>query len=189
MKTTVIETDSSRDIRSAFQESRWLLMAYGIILIILGGLAIAAPSISTVAVDIYIGWLFLIAGVVGVVAMFSARDVSAFLWSLLTAALAIIIGAMLIWNPTKGAVSLTALLTTFFIVEGIAQIIISFSYRDMLPEQWGWMLASGIADLVLAAVIISGWPASASWTLGVLAGVNLITSGIAIFIPAAAAGE
>jgi uncharacterized membrane protein HdeD (DUF308 family) len=41
------------------------------------------------------------------------------------------------------------------------------------------MLASGIADLVLAAVIIAGWPETASWTLGLIVGVNLITSGAA----------
>ena len=63
----------------------------------------------------------------------------------------------------QGAVSLTAVLTAFFIVEGIFQVAASFSYRAVLPSQWGWMLASGIADLILAALIIKGWPGTATW--------------------------
>jgi uncharacterized membrane protein HdeD (DUF308 family) len=71
-------------------------------------------------------------------------------------------------------------LTAFFIAEGIFQIVGSFSYRDVLPGSWAWMLASGIADLVLAAIIIMSWPVSAAWALGLIAGINLITSGSAL---------
>jgi len=60
----------------------------------------------------------------------------------------------------------------------------SFSYRDVAPESWGWMLASGIADLVLAAIIIAGWPVSGTWALGLLVGVNLIPSGLAFVFAA-----
>jgi hypothetical protein len=49
-----------------------------------------------------------------------------------------------------------------------------------MPNSWGWLPASGPADLVLAGLIISSWPASASWTLGLIVGVNLITPGLAI---------
>jgi uncharacterized membrane protein HdeD (DUF308 family) len=71
-------------------------------------------------------------------------------------------------------------LTAFFIVEGVFQLAASFSYRAVFPSQWGWMLASGIADLILAALIIAGWPGTATWALGIIVGVNLITSGAAI---------
>ena len=99
---------------------------------------------------------------------------------LLTAALALFVGIMLLWHPTEGAVSLTAVLTAFFIVEGIFQIVASLSYRAVFPNQWGWMLASGIADLLLAGIIIAGWPGTSTWALGLIVGVNLITSGAAI---------
>lgn len=161
-----------------------LFLSQGVIMLILGGLAIAQPVLSTVAVDIYIGCLFLVSGIVGLIAMFSARDVPAFLWTLLTAALSMVVGVMLIWKPTEGAVSLTIVLTAFFIAEGIFQIVASFTYRDVVPGSWGWMLASGIADLVLAAIIILSWPISASWTLGLLVGVSLVTSGIAVVVMA-----
>jgi uncharacterized membrane protein HdeD (DUF308 family) len=128
----------------------------------------------------------LISGIVGLVAVFSAKDIPAFLWSLITAALSVILGAMLVWNPVQGALTLTMWLTAFFIVEGIFQIVTSIAYRGVIGGHWGWMLVSGIADLVLAAIIIGGWPVTAVWALGLLVGINLITSGWAILMAALA---
>ena len=153
--------------------AHWKLFLFqGVVMLVLGVLAVAEPVLATVAVDIYVGWLFLISGIVGLIAMSSARDVPAFLWTLLTAVLSLAVGVMLIWKPAQGAVSLTIVLTAFFIAEGIFQIVASFTYRDVVPSSWGWLLASGIADLVLAAIILSGWPGTVDWTLGLLAGVG-----------------
>ena len=182
------KTQNVSDMQNALSDAlraNWKLFLFqGIVMLILGILAVAEPVLATVAVDIYIGWLFLISGIVGLVAMFSARDFPAFLWALITAALAMAVGVMLIWKPTEGAVSLTVVLTAFFIAEGIFQIIGSFTYRDVIPNSWGWMLASGIADLMLAAIIILNWPVSAAWTIGLIVGINLITSGTAIVFTA-----
>jgi uncharacterized membrane protein HdeD (DUF308 family) len=147
---------------------------------ILGVLAIVAPVAATFAVDIFIGWLFLISGIIGLVATFSAHNVPAFVWILITAALSVAVGTMLIWRPVEGAMSITIVLTALFIAEGVFQITASIGYRHMLMRTWGWMVVSGIADLVLAAVIILSWPFSAAWALGLLVGVNLLTTGWAI---------
>lgn len=161
-----------------------LFLFQGVVMVILGILALVWPFIATIAIDIYVGWLFLISGIIGLIVMFAARDVPAFLWTLLTAALSLAVGVMLLWKPVEGAVSLTIVLTGFFIAEGIFQIAASFTYRDVVPGSWAWMLLSGICDLALAAIIVFSWPVSAVWTLGLLVGINLITSGFAIFIAA-----
>ena len=83
-------------------------------------------------------------------------------------------------------VSLTRLLVAFFIAEGIFQITAALSYRWAFPESWGWMLFSGLVDLALAALLIAGWPSSASWVLGLTVGVNLIGSGVATILVASA---
>jgi uncharacterized membrane protein HdeD (DUF308 family) len=173
-------TQNINDITNDLRRSWKLFMFQGVVMIILGCLAVAVPAMATVAVDIYIGWLFLLSGLVGIVAMFSAGSFSSFLWTLVTALLSIVVGGYMIWQPAVGAVSLTFLLTAFFIVEGIFQIASSFTYRDLFPRSWGWMLASGISDLVLAGIIIWALPSSAAWTLGLVVGVNLITSGAAV---------
>ena len=177
-------SDFQNAVRTALRENWKWFVFQGIVMLILGCLAVAEPIIASVAVDIYIGWLFMLSGLLGLVAMFSARDVSAFLWMLLTSALSLAVGILLIWKPGEGTVSLTLVLTAFLIAEGVFQVGVSFSYRDVLPDSWGWMLASGIADIVLAGLIIYFWPQSASWTLGLIVGVNLITTGLAILMTA-----
>ncbi len=178
-------TDSSlTEMQSAVRKAiglHWrIFLFHGVALIVLGVIAVIAPVLATFAVEIFVGWLFLIGGVVGLVAMFSSHDVPAFLWSLLTAALSVVLGALLIWRPITGVLSLTIALTAFFIVEGVFQSVTSIAYHRAMPGAWGWMLASGVADLVLAALIIVGLPFSAAWALGLVVGVNLISSGVAI---------
>ena len=181
--------DLHRGVKHALT-ARWgLLMFQGVALIILGILAIAAPLLATIAIEIYIGWLFLIAGVVELIGMFYGDDIAAFLWTLVTAALSVGLGVLLLYHPITGTVSLTLALTAFLVAEGIFQIIGSVAYRKALPGAWGWMLASGVCDLILAAIIIYGWPVSAMWTLGLIAGVNLLTSGCAIVVTAFAARD
>ena len=158
MSTAQDISDMQNAIKDALRAHWKLFLFQGVVMLILGVLAIAEPFVATIAVDIYVGWLFLISGFVGLIAMFSARDVPAFLWTLLTAALAMAVGVLLLWKPGEGAVSLTIVLTAFFIAEGVFQIVASFTYRDVVPSSWGWMLASGIADLALVAIIIYSWP-------------------------------
>jgi uncharacterized membrane protein HdeD (DUF308 family) len=167
-------------LKDALKTNWKLFLFQGIVMVILGILAVAWPVVATIAVDLYVGWLFLITGMVGLMTIFSARDVPAFLWTLLAAALAIAAGILLLWKPAEGALSLTIVLTAFFIAEGIFQIIGSFSYRDVMPGSWGWTLASGVSDLLLATVLVAYWPVSAAWTLGLIVGINLLTSGVAI---------
>ena len=182
-------TDMHRGIRDTLKKHWWLLMVEGVVLIVLGVLAIAYPVVATIAVDLYIGWLFLIAGVIGLIALFAAEDIAAFLWTIVTAALAVVLGVLLIWKPATGAMSLTFALSAFFFAESVFQVITSIAYRKAMPGAWGWMLASGVCDLILVAIIVASWPLSAAWTLGLLAGVNLLTSGVAIVMMAMAARD
>ena len=177
-------SDMQRAVRDAFGAHWRLMMFQGVVMIILGVLAVAAPVIATIAIDIYVGWLFLFSGVIGLIALFSSHHIPAFLWSLITAALSIALGILLIWKPVEGALSLTFVLTAFFLVEGVFQIATSLVYRDSLPGTWGWMLASGVSDLLLVAIIVLGWPATGVWVLGLLVGINLFMSGWAIVMMA-----
>lgn len=176
-----------RTIRKGVSLHWHLFVAQGVVMTILGMLSVVWPQISTVAVDLYVGWLFLLSGVVGVIALFFAPTVSSFLWALLTTALSLLVGVLLVWHPVEGAASLTLVLIAFFLVEGVFQTVLSFSYWNVFPKSWGWMLVSGITDLILVAIIVKGWPASASWALGVVVGANLITSGVAMVMVGLAA--
>jgi uncharacterized membrane protein HdeD (DUF308 family) len=184
--TSIQDGDMSRAISGALKAHWRLLLFQGVAMVILGVLAVAVPAAATVVIEIYVGWLFLISGVVGLVAVFAAGSLPAFLWSLVTAALSVVAGILLLWKPAEGVVSLTLVLTAFFVAEGIFQIVASIAYRDVIARSWGWMLLSGVADLALAAVIILGWPMTAAWVVGLIVGVNLITSGFAVVMAALA---
>ena len=170
--------------------AHWRLYVFqGVLMIVLGVLAVAAPAFASLTVDIYVGWLFLISGVLGLIAMFSARNVPGFLWTLVTALLSIVVGGVLLWKPVEGALSLTIVLTGFFIVEGVFQAAAALIYRDAIPSTWGWLLASGLADLALVGIIVAGWPGTAAWVLGLLVGVNLLTTGWAVVMVALGARD
>lgn len=184
---TVPRNDTERAITETIRTYWVLVLLQGIIMMVLGAAAIVWPQVSTLAVDLYAGWMFLISGIFGLATMFIAPSAAAFFWSLLTAALSLLVGVLLLWHPVEGAVSLTLVLIAFFIVEGVFQMAAAIRDRQALPDSWGWLLMSGIADLVLAAIMISGWPLTAIWALGLIVGLNLLTSGLAIVMVAIAA--
>jgi len=179
-------SDMQRAVTNAFGAHWKLFLFQGVVMVILGVLAICAPVAASIAVAFYVGWLLLISGVIGLIAIVSTHHVHAFLWSLITAALSVVIGVMLVLMPVQGAISLTIVLTAFFIAEGVFQTTIAIASRQVLAGTWVWMLLSGLADLVLAAIIIAGWPGTAIWALGLLVGVNLLTSGWAVVVAALA---
>jgi uncharacterized membrane protein HdeD (DUF308 family) len=159
----------------------WVMfLIEGIVLVILGILAVVIPPIATIAVTLVVGWLFLISGIVGLVTTYMARHAPGFWWSLISAVLAVIAGLVLLLWPISGAVTLTLLLIAFFTIEGIVSIMYALEHKKELSGRWGWMLVSGIIDLILAAIILSGLPGTAAWAIGLLVGINLLFGGVAM---------
>jgi uncharacterized membrane protein HdeD (DUF308 family) len=171
-------------LQSALAQSireHWVLfLIEGIVLVVLGILAVIIPVVATIAVTIFLGWLFLISGAVGLVTTFWARHAPGFWWSFLSAVLAIAAGIVLLAWPISGAVSLTLLLIVFFTIEGVLTIMYALEHKKDLSGRWGWMLVSGIIDLILAAIILAGLPGTAAWALGLLVGINMLFGGAAL---------
>ena len=176
-----------RALAGAIHERWALFLIEGIILIILGIAAIALPPIATLAFTIIIGWVFLISGVVGLFTTFWARHVPGFWWSLISAIIGIAAGVVLLLWPITGTLSLTLVLIAFFVIEGIVSIMYAIEHRNQLTGRWGWMLVSGIIDLILAGIIFAGLPGTAEWALGLLVGINMLFGGAALIAMALAA--
>jgi uncharacterized membrane protein HdeD (DUF308 family) len=138
------------------------------------------PPIATFAVEILIGWLLLISGIVGLIATLRMRGAPGFWWSLLSAILGIVAGVVLLRWPLSGALSLTLILTAFLTIEGVASIFYALEHKRELSGRWGLMLFSGIVDLVLAGMIFAGLPGTAAWAIGLLIGINLVFGGVAL---------
>ena len=166
----------SRSLQAHWQ---WFLVE-GIILLALGLAAILLPLIATVAVEIIVGWLLLMSGIVGLIATFRMREAPGFAWSLVSAILAIAAGLVLLRWPLGGAMSLTVILTVFFVIEGVASIFYALEHKRELSGRWSFMLMSGVLDLILGGFIFLGLPGTAAWAIGLLLGINMVFGGWAI---------
>jgi uncharacterized membrane protein HdeD (DUF308 family) len=178
-----------RAVAGAIHEHWGLFLAEGIILVILGLIAIVVPPIATLAFTIIIGWIFLVSGILGLITTFWARGAPGFWWSLISAIIAIAAGIVLLLWPISGSLSLTLLLIAFFVVEGIVSIMYAIEHRNQLSSRWVWMLISGIVDLILAGIIFAGLPGTALWALGLLVGINMVFGGAALIAMALAARQ
>jgi uncharacterized membrane protein HdeD (DUF308 family) len=167
-------------IAQSIREHWVLFLIEGIVLVVLGILAILVPPLATITFTLFLGWLFLISGIMGLITTFWARHSPGFWWSLLSAVLAIAAGIVLLIEPLRGAITLTLLLIVFFIIEGVLSIMYAFEHKKELSGRWGWMLASGIIDLILAGIILIGLPGTAAWALGLLVGINMLFGGSAL---------
>ncbi|WP_420130983.1 HdeD family acid-resistance protein [Rhodopseudomonas sp.] len=159
----------------------------GILLLILGFAAILLPLLASLTITILLGWMFLISGIAGLVFSFWARQAPGFWWSLISAVLAIAAGVVLIAMPVQGILTLTFVIGIYFLAEGVATIMYALQHRGRLSERWGWMLAAGVLDILVAFIIISGWPGTAAWAIGLLVGINLVFGGTSLIALALAA--
>ena len=157
-----------------------LFLTEGIVLFVLGLLAIVVPQIATIAVEVLIGWLLLVSGIVGLIATLRMRSAPGFWWSLASAVIGIVAGVVLLAWPLSGALSLTLILTVFLVLEGVVSILYALEHKRELSGRWGMMLFSGVVDLFLAGIIFAGLPGTAAWAIGLLVGINLVFGGSAL---------
>jgi uncharacterized membrane protein HdeD (DUF308 family) len=175
------------EMKAAVREHWKAFLFEGILLVILGLAAIIVPPMAGLAVTIFLGWMFLIAGVAGLAMTFWAREMPGFWWSLISAALAVLAGIILLARPVQGVLTLTIVVGAYFLAEGVATIMYAMEHRRELSGRWSWMAFSGVLDIVISAMIIMGFPGSAEWALGLLVGINLLFGGASLIGMALAA--
>lgn len=171
---------------TVIQAHRKLFLFEGILMLILGMLAVALPNIFTLEIELLLGWLFIIGGFFRAASLFSKRHMPARWWSLASAVLAVALGAILIARPLQGVITLTIVMTVFFMIEGVAAVFIALEYRRYLLN-WSWTLLSGLINLGLAFLIWQGWPSSATWVIGLYVGINMVFLGVRLIMTAIAA--
>jgi uncharacterized membrane protein HdeD (DUF308 family) len=166
------------------KHSTWFII-YGVVLVVLGVVAILLPGIATLAVELMVGWLLLFGGVFGLIAVFSSgRSAPGFWWDLITAILAILAGLSLLIVPLAGMLTLTLILAIYLLASGATQVIQAIQYRTRIPSAWAWVLISGLVNVALGLIIVFGLPGTAVWVLGLLVGINLVMTGAAVITAA-----
>jgi uncharacterized membrane protein HdeD (DUF308 family) len=183
LDVTVLQSRMSAAVRA-----HWMaFLVEGILLALLGLAAIIIPPLASLAVTIFLGWMFLISGIAGLALTFLARRMPGFWWSLISAALAIGAGIVLLARPVQGTLTLTIVVGAYFVAEGVATIMYALEHRRGLSGRWSWMLVAGLMDIVISFFIIAGLPGSALWAIGLLVGINLLIGGTALIGMALAA--
>ncbi len=159
----------------------------GILLAVLGIAALILPPLASLAITIFLGWMFLISGIGGLIVTYWARSTPGFWWSLISAALAVLAGMLLLARPMQAVLTLTIVLGAYFLAEGVTTIMYALEHRRELSGRWSWLLISGLVDIAIAFLVITGLPSSAEWAIGLLVGINLLFGGATLIGMALAA--
>jgi len=182
------DLDRLRSEMQAAVKQHWKAFLFeGILLVILGIAATIVPTFASLAVTIFLGWMFLISGIGGLIVTFWARNMPGFWWSLISAALAVLAGGILLARPMQGVLTLTIVVGAYFLAEGVASIMYALEHRRELTGRWSWILVAGLMDILIAFIVIAGLPGSAEWVLGLLVGINLLFGGATLIGMALAA--
>jgi uncharacterized membrane protein HdeD (DUF308 family) len=174
-------------MRAAVRDHWKAFLVEGIVLVILGLAAMIVPPLAGLAVTIFLGWMFLVSGIAGLVVTIWARAMPGFWWSLISAALAVLAGGILLARPLQGLFTLTVVIGVYFVAEGVATIMYALEHRRELSGRWSWLLIAGLMDIIIAFFIIAGLPGSAEWAIGLLVGINLLFGGATLIGMALAA--
>ena len=157
------------------QTSIWSIL-WGVTLVLLGMLAVGSPFLAAVAVNAVVGWLIAFAGVVHLVIAFHAHRAGSLIWRLLVGIAYVLFGGYVIMHPALGVASLTLLLASLFLVEGVFDVALFFRMRS--TQGSSWVLMDGIVTVIVGVLIFAHWPSSSAWAIGTLVGVSLIISGV-----------
>jgi len=171
--------DTSIDPAARFtrelRDNRIWLLAFGILLVLLGGTAVLFPVLASYATNLTVGFILAASGAVDLARSARMRTRKGLLLSLLNGALMLIIGVLLILFPLPGVLTLALIVSTFFLIGGVLRILLALQLQPF--DHWGWLLASGILALLLGLLILLQWPTQATWVIGVLVGIDLLFAG------------
>jgi uncharacterized membrane protein HdeD (DUF308 family) len=159
--------------------SPWLTIE-AIALIVLGLAALFAPILAGVAVALCLGVILTAAGLIGLVSAFAGRGHAHPGWSVISAILALVVGLFLLFIPLAGAVVLSLVIGAYLILDGVTLIGLALDHRKRGDRRWGWLLAAGIGDIILALIILTLSAFGAAALIGVIVGIDLILAGVAL---------
>lgn len=188
MTLPIDEEELEGAVRRGLKEHWQMFVIQGILLVILGAIAIAVPAIASVAFAAFVGWLLFFAGALRAVSLLRAPHAPGYWTSLLLSILTAILGLVIALFPLQGAITLTMVLTAYFIVHGISSLAFAFAIRGD-TGRWVLMLVGGIVDFALAALVIEGWPETSVFILGLYVGINLLFTGLALIFSALGARQ
>ena len=171
-------------MRERLQSAATRFLCIGLAMEAIGIAAIIFPMITTIVATLYLGSVLLIAGAVMLAGSFSIHGTGLFFGSLLQSLFSVAAGVFLLFNPLAGAIALTLFMVVVFSLQGAFETMLAFEMRK-LPG-WTGMLISGLCSIAVAILIAGGWPQVSQIAVGLVIGVNFVTTGIGYLFLASA---
>lgn len=162
-------------VRDTIRKRSLLVLIQGSVMVAAGVLALIFPAFMSTSLLVLLGWLLILSGIVQVISLFGATQVPYFWMQIITIALEVLVGFLLVNNPEAGLLTVTLLMLVLFLVGGVARVVFAVMIRPM--QDWHWVLASGLVAIACALVLFANLPETASWLLAVLLGIELIAVG------------
>ena len=154
------------------------MLAVGVVLSLLGVVAIVFPFVTGVSISIALGALLVVGALFHVAHAFGAGGWRGFALQALLAIIYALAGISLLVNPVLGLATLTLLLVAYFLADGVVEVLLGLRMRGETGS--AWFVASGVISVVLAGLLWAGWPSTAAWAVGLLFGISLLSSGLSM---------
>ncbi len=159
-------------IRAASGRLFW----FGLAMTVLGIVAIVFPVMATLVATLLAGWVLIFSGGMTLAGAFSIHGTGPFFAGLLLGLLSLAAGVFLLFNPLAGALALTLMVGVLFLLQGAFEVLFAFEMRP--HAGWVGMLLSGLVSVLMAVLIAAGWPGISVIVLGILLGVNFVSTGL-----------
>jgi len=165
-------------VRDTIRKRSLFYLLQGAVMVLAGIVALVVPAFMSAGLLSLLGWLLILSGIVQVVSLIGATQVPYFWLQIITVVLEVVVGYLLVSNPAAGLVAVTSLMLVLFLVDGFARVVFALMIRPM--DDWLWVLGSGLVAVACAAILLANLPEAASWLLGFLLGLHLISAGGAL---------
>jgi uncharacterized membrane protein HdeD (DUF308 family) len=160
----------------ARRERTWSV-TLGVLLIVLGIVAMIVPVFASLMLIKIIGWLLIFAAIEQAVDAFQSRGEGGLFLKVLLVVVYGVVALLLLFRPVSGAIAATAIIATLFLLDGVMEIALGLQRRRE-GKGSGWLFAGGVMSLVFAGIVLYWFPLSAAWTIGLLVGIRLVVKGI-----------
>lgn len=167
------ELMANSGIEEVRAHSTWFLVM-GIVLIVVGAIAIGSTVLMTIVSVIFLGWLLILGGVFEVIHGFARRRWSGFFVNMGGGVLFAVAGLLMVSNPAVAAVTLTLLIALMLIANGAFRLFVAFSTP---LHHRGWLILDGAISILLGFFIWDSWPVSGLWVIGLFVGIGLLFDG------------
>jgi len=134
------------------------------------------PGIAGLAIAILVGWVLVFGGGAHLIAAFSGGGAGRVIWQIILGIVYLIGGIYFLMHPLLGLGTLTLLLAGIILTGAVLELVAYFRTRNEGAS--GWLLLNGLIALLLGGLIWFHWPSISVWAIGILVGINLLTTGI-----------